>query len=81
VSSSVWLTALCKFSFNRVCLKAFQVVLLRRKFTHVSLTKARVASGLYKNSSEVIREVLRFMDTYDDWVHEIKGACIRSSPK
>jgi antitoxin ParD1/3/4 len=46
---------------------------------HISLTpelearvKAKVDSGLYNNASEVIREALRFMETHDDWVHELK---------
>ena len=48
---------------------------------HVSLTtelesriKAKVESGLYNNTSEVIREALRFMDTHEDWIHEVKMA-------
>lgn len=51
---------------------------------HISLTpelenriKARVESGLYNNASEVIREALRFMDTHEDWIHEIKLARLR----
>ncbi len=51
---------------------------------HVSLTpelvariKARVESGLYNNASEVIREALRFMETHEDWIHEIKLARLR----
>ncbi|MDT8397081.1 MAG: type II toxin-antitoxin system ParD family antitoxin [Pseudomonadales bacterium] len=51
---------------------------------HVSLTaelesrvKAKVESGLYNNASEVIREALRFMDTHEDWIHEIKLARLR----
>jgi len=55
---------------------------------HVSLTaelesrvKAKVASGLYNNSSEVIREALRFMDTHEDWIHEIKVARLREQLK
>ena len=51
---------------------------------HVSLTpelesriKSRVKSGLYNNASEVIREALRFMDTHEDWIHEIKLAKLR----
>ncbi len=51
---------------------------------HVSLTpelesrvKAKVESGLYNNASEVIREALRFMETHEDWVHEIKLAHLR----
>jgi len=51
---------------------------------HVSLTpelesrvKSRVKSGLYNNASEVVREALRFMDTHEDWIHEIKLAQLR----
>ena len=51
---------------------------------HISLTpelenriKSRVESGLYNNASEVIREALRFMDTHEDWIHEIKLARLR----
>ena len=55
---------------------------------HVSLTpelesriKAKVESGLYNNASEVIREALRFMETHEDWVHEIKMASLREQIK
>ncbi|WP_320837107.1 type II toxin-antitoxin system ParD family antitoxin [Zhongshania sp.] len=55
---------------------------------HISLTaelesrvKAKVESGLYNNASEVIREALRFMDTHEDWIHEIKLAQIRAQLK
>ena len=51
---------------------------------HISLTpelenrvKSRVESGLYNNASEVIREALRFMDTHEDWINEIKVARLR----
>ncbi|ONF43278.1 addiction module antidote protein [Marinobacter lutaoensis] len=51
---------------------------------HVSLTpelearvKAKVETGLYNNASEVIREALRFMETHEDWIHEIKLARLR----
>ncbi len=51
---------------------------------HVSLTpelesrvRAKVASGLYNNASEVVREALRFMETHEDWVHELKLAHLR----
>ena len=51
---------------------------------HISLTpelesrvKSKVKSGLYNNSSEVIREALRFMETHEDWIHEIKLASLR----
>ena len=55
---------------------------------HVSLTpeleariKAKVESGLYNNASEVIREALRFMDTHEDWIHEIKLSHLREQLK
>ena len=55
---------------------------------HISLTpelesrvKSRVQSGLYNNASEVIREALRFMDTHEDWIHEIKVAQLREQLK
>lgn len=51
---------------------------------HISLTpelesrvKSRVESGLYNNASEVIREALRFMDTHEEWINEIKVARLR----
>lgn len=51
---------------------------------HVSLTpelegivKAKVASGLYSDSSEVIREALRFMQTNEELVYQIKLARLR----
>ena len=55
---------------------------------HISLTpelenriKSRVESGLYNNASEVIREALRFMDTHEDWIHEIKVMHLREQLK
>ncbi len=46
---------------------------------HISLTpelekivKEKVASGLYNNASEVIREALRFMQTNEDLVQQMK---------
>jgi len=51
---------------------------------HVSLTpelesrvKAKVDSGLYNNASEVIREALRFMETHEEWIYEVKLARLR----
>lgn len=51
---------------------------------HISLTpelesrvKAKVDSGLYNNASEVIREALRFMETHEAWIGEIKLARLR----
>lgn len=55
---------------------------------HVSLTaelesrvKAKVESGLYNNASEVIREALRFMETHEDWIHEVKLTRLREQLK
>ena len=55
---------------------------------HISLTpelerhvKAKVESGLYNNASEVIREALRFMETHDQWINEIKLICLREQLK
>ena len=55
---------------------------------HISLTselesrvKAKVKTGLYNNASEVIREALRFMDTHEDWIHEVKLARLREQLK
>lgn len=55
---------------------------------HISLTpelesrvKAKVETGLYNNASEVIREALRFMETHEDWVHEIKLTRLREQLK
>ena len=52
---------------------------------HVSLTdqlekmvKAKVASGMYNNASEVIRESLRFMETHEAWIYQIKLDKLRS---
>lgn len=46
---------------------------------HISLTpqlesriKAKVESGLYNNASEVVREALRFVETHEEWIKEIK---------
>ena len=51
---------------------------------HVSLTpelearvRAKIDSGLYNNASEVIREAMRFMDTHEDWIHDLKIAKLR----
>nr|WP_245217517.1 type II toxin-antitoxin system ParD family antitoxin [Rheinheimera maricola] len=46
-----------------------------------SRIKAKVDSGLYNNASEVIREALRFMDTHEDWIHEVKLARLREQLK
>ncbi len=55
---------------------------------HISLTpelesrvKAKVESGLYNNASEVIREALRFVETHEDWIRELKLARLREQLK
>ena len=55
---------------------------------HISLTtelearvEAKVESGLYNNASEVIREALRFMETHEDWVKELKLTQLREQLK
>jgi len=52
---------------------------------HVSLTpeleeavKRKVQSGLYNNASEVIREALRFMETHEDLVYQMKLERLRA---
>ncbi|MDZ7825165.1 MAG: type II toxin-antitoxin system ParD family antitoxin [Gammaproteobacteria bacterium] len=42
-----------------------------------SRIKAKVESGLYNNASEVIREALRFVETHEEWIREIKLAHLR----
>ena len=51
---------------------------------HISLTpeleeivKRKVATGLYNNASEVIREALRFMQTNEGLVYQMKLESIR----
>jgi len=53
---------------------------------HISLTplleskiKAKVETGLYNNSSEVIREALRFMEENQDIIRQIKLAHLRQA--
>ena len=55
---------------------------------HISLTpelesriKSKVESGLYNNASEVIRDALRFQETHEEWIHEIKLAHLREQLK
>jgi antitoxin ParD1/3/4 len=33
---------------------------------------AKIASGRYSDADEVIREALRFMETHEEWLREIK---------
>ena len=39
--------------------------------------KKLLDDGMYNNASEVIRDALRFMDTHEEWIHEIKLAQLR----
>ncbi len=43
-----------------------------------SLVKQKVASGLYNNASEVVREALRFMNTNEELVYQLKLSHLRS---
>jgi antitoxin ParD1/3/4 len=52
---------------------------------HISLTpeleniiKEKVASGLYNNASEVVREALRFMKTNEELLYHLKLDCLRA---
>nr|MBS0019203.1 type II toxin-antitoxin system ParD family antitoxin [Gammaproteobacteria bacterium] len=52
---------------------------------HVSLTpelekivKEKVRSGLYNNASEVIREALRFMETHEELIYQLKLERLRA---
>uniref|UniRef100_UPI004056FA3A type II toxin-antitoxin system ParD family antitoxin n=1 Tax=Candidatus Electrothrix sp. TaxID=2170559 RepID=UPI004056FA3A len=51
---------------------------------HISLTpelesriRSKVETGLYNNASEVIREALRFMESHEEWIYEVKLARLR----
>lgn len=53
---------------------------------HISLTpeleakiKNKVESGLYNNASEVIREALRFMETHEELVYQMKLEALRKT--
>lgn len=52
---------------------------------HVSLTpelevliQEKVASGLYGDASEVVREALRFMNNNEEWIRQMKLAQLRA---
>lgn len=52
---------------------------------HISLTpeleniiKEKVASGLYNNASEVVREALRFMKTNEELIYQMKLNSLRA---
>ena len=55
------------------------LLVLQEVSMHISLTplleskvKAKVETGLYNNSSEVIREALRFMEENEEIIQQIK---------
>jgi len=43
--------------------------------------KSKVKGGLYNNASEVVREALRFMETHEEWINEIKLVHLREQLK
>ena len=52
---------------------------------HISLTpelekivKSKVKTGLYNNASEVIREALRFMETHEELIYQMKLETLRT---
>lgn len=52
---------------------------------HISLTpelenivKSKVQTGLYNNASEVIREALRFMETHEELIGQMKLEKLRA---
>jgi len=52
---------------------------------HISLTpqleasiKSKVETGLYNNASEVVREALRFMETHEQLVRQMKVDYLRA---
>ncbi len=52
---------------------------------HISLTpelekivKSKVQTGLYNNASEVIREALRFMETHEELIYQMKLEKLRT---
>jgi antitoxin ParD1/3/4 len=51
---------------------------------HISLTptleksiREKVESGLYNNASEVVREALRFMETHEELIRQMKLDALR----
>ena len=36
------------------------------------MVKTKVASGLYNDAAEVVRESLRFMQMHEEWIHQLK---------
>ncbi len=52
---------------------------------HISLTpelenivKSKVQTGLYNNASEFIREALRFMETHEELIYQMKVERLRA---
>ncbi len=52
---------------------------------HISLTpelekivKSKVQTGLYNNASEVVREALRFMETHEELLYQMKLEKLRA---
>ena len=52
---------------------------------HISLTpelekivKSKVQTGLYNNASKVIREALRFMETHEELIYQMKLEKLRT---
>jgi len=52
---------------------------------HISLTpelenivKSTVQTGLYNNASEVVREALRFMETHEELIYQMKVERLRA---
>jgi len=52
---------------------------------HISLTpeleqivKSKVQTGLYNNASEVVREALRFMETHEELIYQMKVERLRA---
>ncbi len=36
------------------------------------MVKTKVASGMYNDANEVVRESLRFMQMHEEWIYQIK---------
>lgn len=45
----------------------------------MNLVQSKVASGLYNNASEVVREAIRQLDTNAELLYELKLAHLRSA--
>ena len=42
------------------------------------IVKSKVQTGLYNNASEVVREALRFMETHQELIYQMKVDRLRS---